>query len=135
MKDENLTYKIIGPAMRVHATLGAGFQEVIYQRALEAEMINSGISFVREFEMPVYYQGQQVGQRRVDFLVDDRISVEIKSVSLLDNLHLAQAINYLESYNLEIGLLVNFGGRSLEFKRLANNKFNNEIDSGVETSG
>lgn len=119
-----LTGKIIGCAMEVHNTLGNGFQEVIYQRALDIEFKNLNMLFSREYEMPVVYKGVQIGTRRVDFLVDGNISVELKALIELQDVHLAQAINYLEAYNLEIGLLINFGSKSLEFKRLANKKFN-----------
>jgi GxxExxY protein len=118
-----LTGKIIGCAMDVHKLLGNGFQEVIYQRALEYEMELQGLSFAREFEMPVFYKEKQVGTRRVDFLVEDKISVELKALTRLEPVHLAQAINYLEAYNLEIGLLINFGETKLRFHRLENKKF------------
>jgi GxxExxY protein len=118
-----LTGKIIGCAMEVHKLLGNGFQEVIYQRALEYEMELQGLSFAREFEMPVFYKEKQVGTRRVDFLVEDKISVELKALTRLEPVHLAQAINYLEAYNLEIGLLINFGETKLRFHRLENKKF------------
>ena len=121
-KYSRLTGRIIGCAMTVHSTLGSGFQEVIYQRALAIELADQGISFGREFEMPIFYKEQQIGTRRVDFLVEGVVSVELKAVSKLENLHLAQAINYLEAYGLEVGLLINFGAKSLEFKRVANNK-------------
>lgn len=122
-KHSALTSKIIGCAMTVHRTLGNGFREVIYQRALEIEMRLEGLSFSREFEMPIFYREQQIGTRRVDFLVEAIISVELKAVIKLEDVHLAQAINYLEAYNLEIGLLINFGETSLNFKRLTNKKF------------
>ena len=109
--------------MTVHKTLGNGFQEVIYQRALEIEMELEGIAFSREFEMPIFYREKQIGTRRVDFLVEEIISVELKALVQLENVHFAQAINYLEAYNLEIGLLINFGETSLNFKRLTNKKF------------
>ncbi|MFN4146882.1 MAG: GxxExxY protein [Runella sp.] len=109
--------------MTVHKTLGNGFQEVIYQRALEIEMRENGLSFNREFEMPIFYREQQIGTRRVDFLVENIISVELKAITNLEDVHFAQAINYLEVYNLEIGLLINFGETSLNFKRLTNKKF------------
>lgn len=109
--------------MTVHKTLGNGFQEVIYQRALAIEMNLSGIEFKREFEMPIYYREMQIGTRRVDFLVEDVISVELKAVTKLENVHFTQAINYLEAYNIEIGLLINFGENSLNFKRLQNKKY------------
>lgn len=110
--------------MRVHSALGNGFQEVIYQRALEIEFTDSDISFSREYEMPVYYKKQQIGTRRVDFLVEEKVSVELKALIELEDVHLAQAINYLEAYDLEVGLLINFGAKSLEFKRIENKKFN-----------
>ena len=126
-KYSDLTSKIIGCAMTVHKTLGNGFQEVIYQRALEIEMRLAGIDFTREHEMPVYYRDIQIGSRRVDFLVKDIISVELKAITKLEDVHLAQAINYLEAYNLEIGLLINFGEISLNFKRLNNKKYKSEL--------
>ena len=122
-KYSELTSKIIGCAMTVHKSLGNGFQEVIYQRALAIEMRLSGISCTREHEMPVSYRDEQIGTRRVDFLVQGLISVELKAITKLEDVHLAQAINYLEAYNLEIGLLINFGETSLVFKRLNNKKY------------
>jgi GxxExxY protein len=122
------TSKIIGCAINVHSAVGNGFQEVIYQRALEIEMKIAGIPFSREHEMPIYYRQQHIGTRRVDFLVDGKISVELKAVTKLEDVHFAQAINYLEAYNLEVGLLINFGERSLVFKRLENKKFKLTID-------
>ena len=120
----DLTGRVIGCAMEVHRTLGNGFQEVIYQRALAVELELNGISFTREFEMPVFFKNVQVGTRRIDFLVEDRLSVELKALIELDNVHLAQGKNYLEAYNLPTGLLINFGASSLEFKRLFNKKYN-----------
>lgn len=125
-KYSELTSKIIGCAMKVHSALGNGFQEVIYQRALEIEMSDEGIIFSREYEMPVYYKNQQIGTRRIDFLVEEAVSVELKAITQLEDVHLAQAINYLEAYDLEVGLLINFGAKSLQFKRLANKKFNQQ---------
>jgi GxxExxY protein len=122
-KYSELTGKIIGCAMTVHKSLGNGFQEVIYQRALEIEMRMAGISYAREFEMPIFYREEQIGTRRVDFLIEGVISVELKAILELENVHFAQAINYLEAYNLEIGLLINFGELSLNFKRLNNKKY------------
>ncbi len=122
-KYSELTSKIIGCAMTVHKALGNGFQEVIYQRALQIEMEFTGILFSREYDMPIYYRQQQIGTRRVDFLVQEVISVELKAITKLENVHLAQAINYLEAYNLEIGLLINFGSTSLIFKRFTNKKY------------
>lgn len=126
-KYSELTSKIIGCAMTVHKILGNGFQEVIYQRALAIEMQLAGISFAREFEMPIFYKKEQIGTRRVDFLVEGVISVELKAITQLEAVHFAQAINYLEAYNLEIGLLINFGETSLNFKRLTNKKYQSEL--------
>ena len=123
-KYSELTGQIIGCSMTVHSALGNGFQEVIYQRALEIEMTAHGISFSREHVMPIYYKEQHIGTRRVDFLVDNVVCVELKAIIQLEDVHLAQAINYLEAYDLEVGLLINFGARSLEFKRVTNKKFN-----------
>ena len=122
MKYEELTGKIIGCAMKVHSVLGNGFQEIIYQRALAIEMTLAGLSFEMEKEMKIYYRGHQVGTRRSDFFVEEKIMVEIKAKSNLDDINLNQAMNYLEAYNMEIGLLINFGGKSLQFKRVHNNK-------------
>lgn len=109
--------------MEVHRTLGNGFQEVIYQRALAHELMLVGLSFQREFEMPIFYKGVNVGTRRVDILVANCISVELKALIVTENVHLAQAKNYLEAYNLPTGLLINFGSPSLFFRRLYNNKY------------
>lgn len=119
-KYSEITGKIIGLAMEVHKHLGNGFQEVIYQRALEIELAKNLIPFEREFIMPIMYKGDRIGTRRVDFLINNNISVELKAVIQLEPVHLAQAINYLEAYNLEIGLLLNFGSPSLQVKRLLN---------------
>lgn len=122
MMYEDLTGRIIGCAMEVHKRLGNGFQEVIYQRALEIEMNITGLAFVREMEMPIHYREQEIGTRRVDFFVEGKIMVELKALIKLEDVHLAQAMNYLEAYKMEIGLLINFGAKSLEFKRVHNNK-------------
>ena len=119
-----ITANILGSAFEVHKILGNGFQEVIYQRALAKEMALKGLSFAREFKMPIFYKKEQIGTRRVDFLIEEVISVELKAMVKIENVHLAQAINYLEAYNLEIGLLLNFGSKSLGYKRLINSKFN-----------
>jgi GxxExxY protein len=119
----NLTGRIIGCAMEVHKILGSGFQESVYQKAMAIEMQIQGIPYDREFAMPVFYKSRHISTRRVDFLVNKIISTELKAVHTLDDSHLAQAINYLEAFNLEIGLLLNFGSRSLQFKRLINSKF------------
>ncbi len=128
-KYSELTSKIIGCAIEVHKHLGNGFQEVIYQRALEIEFRLQGINVQREFEMPLSYKGEEIGTRRVDFFVEGKIMVEIKAIIQLEDVHLAQAINYLEAYNLEVGLLINFGSKSLDFKRIMNKKFLNQSQS------
>lgn len=120
MKYEDITKRIIGCAMKVHSALGNGFQEVIYQRALEIEMRIDGLKFEREKELPVMYKGYKIGTRRVDFFVEDKVMVELKALIQLEDVHLAQGKNYLEAYNMEVGLLINFGAKSLEFKRLFN---------------
>lgn len=119
-EQDKITHKIIGCAMEVHNTLGNGFQEVIYQRCLSIELNEKGIEHQREVEMPIVYKGQDVGLRRADFLVMGEIMVELKAVIELEDVHLAQAMNYLEAYNLPTGLLINFGARSLQFKRIFN---------------
>ncbi len=124
MKHEDLTRKIIGCAMEVQKHLGNRFQEVIYQRALAHELDLNNIYYEREKEMPLQYKGYEVGTRRVDFFVEDMIMVEIKAIINLEDVHLAQAMNYVEAYKMEIGLLINFGSRSLQFKQVHNNKIN-----------
>ncbi len=119
---EELTRKIIGCAMTVHSSLGNGFQKVIYQRALAIELTDCGFNFTREHEMDIFYKNQKIGNRRVDFFVEKKVMIEIKALIGLEDVHLAQAMNYLQAYGLEIGLLINFGARSLEFKRVHNNK-------------
>lgn len=121
IKDE-LTYKIIGCAMKVHNTLGPGFQEVIYQRCLVIELERTGLDFVREQEHTIYYDGIDVGTRRADFVVENKVVVEIKAVVALLDVHLAQAKNYVVAYDFPLGLLINFGGKSLEYKLLFNNR-------------
>ncbi len=123
LKYSELTGLVIGCAMKVHNHLGSGYQEVIFQRALAIEFRKADLVFEREFEMPITYDGQNIGTRRVDFLVEGKLSVELKAVVDLERVHLAQAINYLEAYNLEIGLLINFGNTRLEFHRLSNKKY------------
>ena len=124
MVHEALTRRIIGCAMQVHGTLGNGFQEVIYQRALNIEFELNNLQFTREQEMAIYYRDKAIGSRRVDFFVENSIMVEIKATTKLEDVHLAQALNYLECYKIHVGLLLNFGQRSLEFKRVHNNRLN-----------
>ena len=120
---ERMWWLVIGCAMKVHSEIGFGFQELIYQRALGYEMRRQGISFERESDMPVFYDGVQVGTRRVDFFVEGVVLVELKAVSVpLDRLHVVQVRNYLEVFGLDVGLLLNFGRESLEVKRLRNRR-------------
>jgi GxxExxY protein len=120
-----LTHKIIGSAMEVHNQLGNGFQEVIYQRSLAIEFGLQGLSFQRELEMELFYKGEQVGTRRVDFFVEGTVMVEIKAIEKLEGVHKAQAINYCEAYNIADGLLINFGAQRLEYHRVFNKKLKN----------
>jgi GxxExxY protein len=122
MEVDKITHTIIGCAMKVHNTLKNGFQEVIYQRALAIEFEKSGLSFVREMQMPIHYLEFKIGERRVDFFVENLIMVELKAVSVLENVHKSQAINYLEAFRVNDGLLINFGISKLEFYRLYNSK-------------
>jgi GxxExxY protein len=116
--ESELTSKIIGCCMEVHRILGNGFQEVIYQRALAIEFNRQNINFSREHEMDIFYKDESIGTRRVDFFVEGKVMLEIKALIHLEDVHLAQAINYLEAYGLAVGLLINFGAKSLEFKRV-----------------
>jgi len=118
MLHKEITEKIIGCAMKVHSKLGNGFQEVIYQRALAIEMERAGLKFVREQNMTIYYDEFRIGRRRVDFFVEEKIMVELKAIIQMDDSNLAQAFNYQEAYKMEVGLLINFGARSLQWKRV-----------------
>ncbi len=120
---DEITYLVNGCAMKVHNTLGAGFQEVIYQRSLAIELERAGIKAEREVEQEVYYDGVVVGTRRADFVIGDMIIIEIKALLALEKIHMAQIMNYLEAYNFPIGLLLNFGATRLEYKKIYNNKF------------
>jgi len=127
-----LTHKIIGCAMEVHKTLGNGFQEKIYQRCLAIEFHLMKIKYAWEQEMEIIYKGNSVGLRRVDFFIEGKVMLEIKAVEKLEDCHKAQAINYCEAYNIADGLLINFGGRSLEFKRVYNKKLVTPISTKQE---
>ena len=120
LKYKDITEKIIGASFEVHKFLGNGFQEVIYQRALAHEMTKAGLEYHREIEQDIYYRDLQepIGTRRADFVVENKILVELKAIIQLEDVHLAQALNYLKAYHLEVGLLINFGSKSLTFKRL-----------------
>jgi GxxExxY protein len=124
MERDPLTYAIIGCAMKVHNKLGPGFQEVIYQRALAIEMSRANIDFVREHSHIVIYDGIEIGERRADFIVNCTIIVEIKALAEMNDSHLAQAKNYTVVYDYPLGLLINFGGKSLTYKLLFNPKYN-----------
>lgn len=126
MNLDETTYKINGCAMKVHNTLGNGFQEVIYQRCLAIELQKAGLSFGREIEQTIYYEGIEVGTRRADFIVESQIIVELKALINLEDVHLAQAKNYVVAYDFPIGLLINFGARSLQFKKVFNPKYNRQ---------
>ena len=127
MPHEELTYKINGCAMKVHNTLGNGFQELIYQRCLAIELEKAGIKFEREKEQTIYYDGHQVGTRRADFIVEKIVMVELKALINLEDVHLAQAKNYVVAYDFEIGLLINFGATSLQFKKVYNPKYSKKV--------
>lgn len=122
MTNESLTGNIIGACMEVHSSLGRYFPEYSYQRALAIELELRNIKFEREAEIDQFYKSRSIGKRKVDFLIEGVIPLEIKAVTQLESNHLAQAINYIESGNNEFGLLINFGAKSLEFKRVYNNK-------------
>jgi GxxExxY protein len=116
--DDELTYKSIGCAMKVHNTLGNGFQEVIYQRCLAIELEKAGLEFLREQDMAIYYDNTHVGTQRADFIVAGEVMVELKAIIKLEEVQIAQALNYLPAYQIEKGLLINFGSTSHEVKRL-----------------
>ncbi|MFD2787504.1 GxxExxY protein [Hymenobacter rubripertinctus] len=124
----HITEKIIGAAFQVHRKMGAGFQEVIYQRCLAIELEKTGLVFAREVSMPLYYDGHNVGLRRVDFLVEENVLVELKALSEITNTHFAQIINYLNAYQLEVGLLLNFGEPSLRIKRFVKSQQANKLN-------
>ena len=121
-EQSELTGRIIGCAMKVHREIGCGFPEVVYQRCLEIEMGAADLAFRREVTMPLFYKGIEVGSRRVDFLVDDLVPVELKAVAAITDAHIAQTLNYLTAYQLRVALLINFGESSLVFKRLVNSR-------------
>jgi GxxExxY protein len=124
MSYDEVTYKINGCAMKVHRTLGNGFQEVIYQRCFAIELDKSGLLFGREIDQEIFYEGVHAGNRRADFIIENEIIVELKAIISLEDVHLAQAKNYLVAYNKPIGLLINFGSTSLQIKKVYNPKYN-----------
>lgn len=117
LKYGELTQQIIGAAFEVHGFLGNGFQEVIYQRALAQELKQSGIQFAREINQQIFYKDIHIGTRRADFLIEGKVLLELKATSELTDTHWNQIISYLKAYRLEVGLLINFGSKSLTFKR------------------
>jgi GxxExxY protein len=117
-----ITYKINACAMKVYNTLGNGFQEIIYQKCLAIELAKAGLSFEREKEQNIYYEEEYVGTRRADFIVERQVMVELKAIINLENVHLAQAKNYVVAYQLPIGLLINFVSKSLQFKKVFNSR-------------
>ena len=123
MKLDEITYWVNGCAMKVHNTLGNGFQEVIYQRCLEIELKRAGLNLGREVEQVIYYDGIDVGTRRADFLVEDQVIVELKALINLEDVHLSQVKNYVVAYDFPVGLLINFGAVSLQFKKVFNPKY------------
>lgn len=123
MEKDELTYKVIGCSMKVHNTLGNGFQEVIYQRCLAIELAKTGVSFTREQEHVIFYEGIGVGTRRADFIVENKLAVELKAIINLEEVHLAQAKNYTVAYDFPLGLLINFGSQSLQYKLIFNPKY------------
>jgi GxxExxY protein len=120
LKYKDITEKIIGASFEVHKFLGNGFQEVIYQRAMAWELAQAGLSYAREIEQDIFYKEliEPIGTRRADFVVEGKVLVELKAIIGLEDVHLAQVLNYLKAYRLEVGLLINFGSKSLTFKRL-----------------
>lgn len=127
MERDELTYKVIGCAMKVHNTLGNGFQEVIYQRCLAIELTKAGVDFAREQEQTIFYEEINVGTRRADFIVENRLIVELKAVINLEDVHLAQAKNYTVAYDYKLGLLINFGSISLQYKLIFNPRYQTKI--------
>jgi GxxExxY protein len=121
-KYSEITEGVIGCAMRVHQKMRNGYPELIYHNCLVIEFRKTGIKFQNEVELPIFYEGIEVGKRRIDFLIESKVVLEIKAITELTDAHLAQGLNYLEGLNLEVGLLINFGSKSLEIKRLINNK-------------
>jgi len=119
----DITSKIIAAGMEVHRNLGCGFPEDVYHRALEIEFPAHGLDAISEYSKPIFYKGTQIASRRVDFLVDNIIPTELKAIGILEDSHLAQALNYLEAHNLEVGMPLNFGNVSLQYKRIINKRY------------
>jgi len=127
--DFSLTDRIIGACIEVHRTLGPGFQEIIYQRALELELAMAGLEFAREVDIPVYYKGQKIGTRRVDFLIE-ACMLEIKAKSVFAPEDYVQAASYVKAADYALGLLINFGGLKIGIKRIVNHSGSNPSAGG-----
>jgi GxxExxY protein len=127
----DLTQAIIGCAMKVHSRMKNGYVEAVYQKCLAIELQKKDLNFQQEVDVPIHYDGIVVGRRRVDFIIERNIIVEIKAITTLENHHLAQAINYLETHQLQVGLLINFGSKSLQFRRLVNGLKNASVKNPV----
>ena len=129
LKHKDITQKIIGAAFEVHKFLGNGFQEVVYQRALAIEMRKAGLEFTREIKQDIFYKDfpKPIGTRRADFVVTGKVLVELKAITVLEDVHAAQLLNYLKAYRLEVGLLINFGEKSLKYKRFILSQSNRKL--------
>lgn len=123
MKIDDITFRINGCGMKVHRTLGSGFQEVIYQRCLAIELQRADLSYEREKEHTLFYDGIEVGTRRADFIVEEQVVVELKALVTLEDVHLAQVKNYVVAYDKPVGLLLNFGAQSLQFGKIFNPRY------------
>lgn len=116
---KNETYKIIGAAMEVHRVLGSGFLEGVYQEAFEIELVKQGIPFQREKKLNIFYKDVKLQKEYyADFYCYDGIIVELKAQKELNGVHEAQLLNYMTATDTKVGLLINFGQTSLEYKRM-----------------
>ena len=122
LRDSKLTEQIIAAAIRVHRALGPGFLESIYEEALAVEFALSGIQFIRQYPVPLFYRDHQIGEHRLDFLVEGKIVVELKAISQLEDIHFAIGRSYLKATNLDDGLLFNFATAPLTVKRFCREK-------------
>jgi len=120
LKYHDITEKLIGCAMKVHRHFGLGFPEIVYKRALIIELKKIGLRFKQEIERDIMYDDQLIYKRRLDLIVEDVVLVELKAITEVDNGDYNQILNYLRVFRLEVGLLINFGAPSLQFKRLIN---------------
>ncbi|HUQ97319.1 MAG TPA: GxxExxY protein [Chitinophagaceae bacterium] len=131
LKYNQVTQTIIGAAMKVHSKMKNRYVAAVYQKCMDIELKKAGLEFQQEIDLPIYYDGVIVRRKRIDYIVDKKIILELKAITTLENNHLAQAINYLESHLLQIGLLLNFGGKSLQFKRLVNGQKTDALKNPV----